>query len=166
MCRHFIGHESSLNNFFSPPPLKKENKSCLLATQSHKWNSHRKNGPIRTTITSLNCKVIYTKVEWVGMHFSCLHAFIQWHQARAGWIFHPSTSSGSIGSYKQAAPCMQARKTHAHSFYLLDKTHSSHIAIYWLNIASNEAYVLHPLQALCLICCRKWPVDGATDLFV
>ena len=118
MCRHFIGHESSLNNFFSPPPLKKENKSCLLATQSHKWNSHRKNGPIRTTITSLNCKVIYTKVEWVGMHFSCLHAFIQWHQARAGWIFHPSTSLGSFGSYKQAAPCMQARKTHNHLFYL------------------------------------------------
>ena len=65
-----------------------------------------------------NSKVIYTKVEQVGMHFSCLHAFIQWCQARAGWIFHPSMSLGSFGSYKQAAPCMQARKTHAHSVYL------------------------------------------------
>ena len=44
-----------------------------------------------------------------------------------------------------------------------------------LNFASNEAYVLHhtpsnmvlqPLQALCLIRCKKWPVDGATTLFV
>ena len=63
-------------------------------------------------------KVIYTKVEWVGVRFSCLHAFIQWRQARAGWIFHPSTSLGSFGSYKQAALYMQARKMHAHSFYL------------------------------------------------
>ena len=52
------------------------------------------------------------------MHFSCLHAFIQWRKARAGWIFHPSMSLGSFGSYKQAAPCMQARKMHTHSFYL------------------------------------------------
>ena len=37
---------------------------------------------------------------------------------RAGWIFHPSTSLGSFSSSKQAAPCMQARITCAHSFYL------------------------------------------------
>ena len=37
---------------------------------------------------------------------------------RAGWIFHPATSLGSFGSSKIAALCMQARKTHAHSFYL------------------------------------------------
>ena len=54
----------------------------------------------------------------MGVHFSCLHAFIQWRQARAGWIFHPSTSLGSFGSHKQASLCMQARNTHAHSFYL------------------------------------------------
>ena len=38
---------------------------------------------------------------------------------------------------------------------------------------TNEAYVLHrnpsnmalhPLQALCLICCKNGPVDSATDL--
>ena len=42
---------------------------------------------------SLNCcqllKVIYTNVEWVGVHYSCLHAFIQWHHARpAGFFIH------------------------------------------------------------------------------
>ena len=37
---------------------------------------------------------------------------------RAGWNFHPSTSGGSFSSSKQAAPCMQARITCAHSFYL------------------------------------------------
>ena len=26
--------------------------------------------------------------------------------------------------------------------------------------------VLHPIQVLCLVCCKKWPVDGATALFV
>ena len=58
------------------------------------------------------------------------------------------------------------------------------IGVYWLNFASYEAYVfhpplnmvlhptpplnkvLHPLQALSLVRCKKWPVDGATDLFV
>ena len=54
----------------------------------------------------------------MGVRFSCLNAFIQWCQARAGWIFHPSMSLGSFGNYKQAAPCMQARKMPAHSFYL------------------------------------------------
>ena len=42
----------------------------------------------------------------------CIHPVMScW----AGWIFHPSTSSGCS---KQAALCMQARKTRAQSFYL------------------------------------------------
>ena len=34
-------------------------------------------------------KVIYTKVEQVGVHYSCSHAFIQWHHAGlAGFFIH------------------------------------------------------------------------------
>ena len=46
---------------------------------------------------------------------ACIHPMTS---CRAGWIFHPSISSGSFGSSKQAAPCMQARITLAHLFYL------------------------------------------------
>ena len=46
---------------------------------------------------------------------ACIHTVTS---CRDGWIFHPSTSSGSFGSSKQAAPCMQARITLAHLFYL------------------------------------------------
>ena len=46
---------------------------------------------------------------------ACIHPVMS---CRAGWIFHPSTSSGSFGSSKQAAPCMQARVTCAQSFCL------------------------------------------------
>ena len=59
----------------------------------------------------LLCKVSYTKVEWVGIPYSCLHAFIQWHHA--GLDFSSIYVIGHL-----AAPCMQARIKNAHSFYL------------------------------------------------
>ena len=46
---------------------------------------------------------------------ACIHPVTS---CRAGWIFHPSMSSGSFGSSKQATPCIQARIMCAHSFYL------------------------------------------------
>ena len=46
---------------------------------------------------------------------ACIHPVMS---CRAGWIFHPSTSSGSFGSSKQATPCMQARIMCIQSFYL------------------------------------------------
>ena len=52
------------------------------------------------------CKVIYTKVEWVGACYSCLHAFIKVTSCRAGWIFHPSMS---LGSSKKACSKNNAR---------------------------------------------------------
>ena len=46
---------------------------------------------------------------------ACIHPVTS---CSAGSIFHPSTSSGSFGSPKQAAPCMQARIMCAYLFYL------------------------------------------------
>ena len=47
---------------------------------------------------------------------ACIHPVTS---CRAGWIFHPSTSFGSFGSSRQAAPCIQAIITCANSFYLV-----------------------------------------------
>ena len=46
---------------------------------------------------------------------ACIHLVTS---CRADWIIHPSTSLGSFGSSKQAAPCMQARIKCSHLFYL------------------------------------------------
>ena len=46
---------------------------------------------------------------------ACIHPGMS---CRAGWIFHPSISSGSFSSSKQAASCMRTRIMRAHLFYL------------------------------------------------
>ena len=43
----------------------------------------------------------------------------------------------------------------------LDKQPHSHLLVKFC-ICTRP----HPLQALCLVHCKKWPVDGTTDLFV
>ena len=77
---------------------------------------------------------------------ACIH---QVTSCRAGWIFHPSTSSGSFSSSKQAAPYMQARITHAYPFYL--------------GIDYFDFYCLRPVQTVsvkcsgigCFVCCLR-----------
>ena len=44
---------------------------------------------------------------------ACIHPVMS---CRANWILHPSTS---LGSFKQATPCMQARIMCSLSFYLV-----------------------------------------------
>ena len=60
---------------------------------------------------------------------ACIHPVMS---CRDSCIFHPSTSSGSFGSSKQAAPCMQARIMLAHLFYLgiddFDSKRSAYLA--------------------------------------
>ena len=59
-----------------------------------------------------------SKVEWTGMLYSCLYAFIHWHHRGAGLknFIHPCHVS--FGSSMQAAQCIQAKIKHARSFYL------------------------------------------------
>ena len=60
-------------------------------------------------------KVIYTKVERAGVHYSCLHSFIQWCHERAIWSFIHLRHRAAL---LQAAPCIRARIMCAHLFYL------------------------------------------------
>ena len=73
---------------------------------------------ISMTSSHDSSKVIYTKVERVGVHFSCLHV-------QCGLLIAAKAAQWRRWMKISASPClmsldecMQARKTHAHSFYL------------------------------------------------
>ena len=69
-------------------------------------------------VTFIICKVIYTKVERVGMHFSCLHAqcgLVIAAEAALWCRWMKNSASPSLTSLDE---CMQARIRRAHLFYL------------------------------------------------
>ena len=103
-----------------------------------------------------------SKVEWTGVLYFCLHAFIQWRHRGAGLKNFIHLRHGSFGSSMQVALIIRAKIKHACSFYLTIRLCCGCVSSFsnrcvWLNSKKIQFYLgSWMLQSVypdgCIIC--------------